>query len=133
MPSTPYSHLKVSTLDGILVVTLSERQLQGDALAEKLKQELLAVIAETKPDKMVLSFEEVQYIASAAFRPLLSLNRRFQQSNARLMLCGLTPSVRDVFQQLRLISTNPRYHATFDWRPDVKEAVAALKPDQAAK
>jgi anti-anti-sigma factor len=119
--------------DGVTVATINEPQLTGDAVAEKLRQQLVALVTEAGARKIALDLQKVQYIASAAFRPFLSLNRKLQEAKGRMVLCNLSPIVRTIFEQMRLISNNPLYHATFDTQPDVPAAVAFLNKDTAAR
>jgi anti-anti-sigma factor len=115
--------------EGVTVATINETQVTGDAVAEKLRQQFLALVTDAGARKIALDLQKVQYMASAAFRPFLSLNRKMQEVKGRLVLCNLTPVVRTIFEQMRLISSNPLYHATFDTQPDVAAAVAFLNRD----
>jgi anti-anti-sigma factor len=111
---------------GVTVVTITEAQLTGDVIAEKLRQQLLSLVTEGGTRKVALDLQKVQYMASAAFRPFLSLHRKLQEVKGRMVLCNFTPNVRTIFEQMRLISSNPLYHATFDTQPDVAAAVNFL-------
>src|SRR5258708_2170520 len=45
----------------------------------------------------VLDLSKVEYISSAGFRVLLLLDRQAGKDERRLVLCGLTPKVRQLF------------------------------------
>jgi anti-anti-sigma factor len=131
MPTPSHRYISSQTLDGILVVTVNEAQLQGDQLAETMRRELLEVVATAKAANVVIDLRKVKYIASAAFRPFLSLRRELQKTKGKIVLCGLSTVVAETFLQLRLISNNKLYHATFESRPDVAAAVAFLTGKEA--
>jgi anti-anti-sigma factor len=113
--------------DGALVLTVEESQFHGDPLAEKVRQEFLSALADSGLNLVVIDLHKVEYISTAAFRPLLSLRRKLQDSSGRMVLCGLSDLVREVFQVLRLITTSRSYPATFEVQPDVPAALAFLK------
>jgi anti-sigma B factor antagonist len=113
--------------DGVLILTVTERQLRGDALAEKVRQQFLAALAESGTQQVVVNLQNVEYLSTAAFRPLLSLRRKLQESSGRMVLCHLAPLVAEVFHVLRLTTTSRSYPATFDVQPDVPSAIAFLK------
>jgi anti-anti-sigma factor len=127
MPQPAPHYLKASTTDGILVVTITEPQVRGDTLAEKLRQELDSVVTESGAQNFVVDLQNVLSLSSAAFRPLLSLRRRLQETGGRMVLCSLTPLVAETFSLLRLISTSRSYSATFEVEPDLETAIAFLK------
>lgn len=133
MPESPYSHFTTQTLDGVLVLTITEPQVHGDALADRLRQDFLAMVEQTAARRIVIDFRNVTYLSSAAFRPLLSLRRKLEEVGGHLVLCNLTPLVLDVFQILRLASTSRSYPATFEVQPDVAAAVAFLQQAGAEK
>jgi anti-anti-sigma factor len=116
--------------NGVTVATINEPQLTGDATSEKLRQQLIGLVTEAGARKIAIDLQKVQYMASAAFRPFLSLNRKLQEVKGQMVLCNLSPIVRTIFEQMRLISSNPLYHATFDAQPDVAAAVAFLNQQE---
>jgi anti-anti-sigma factor len=127
MAETSYQHVKVETVDGALVVTLNEPQLRGDQRADALREELLAIVGNTRGQRVVVNFEKVDYVFSAAFRPFLSLRRRLQETGGCLVFCNLTRAVSEVFQVVRLISADGGSPAPFDVKPDVSAALAFLQ------
>jgi anti-anti-sigma factor len=54
--------------------------------------------------KIALGFSETSYIDSAAIGWLLSLNKTMNESNGKLVLHSMSPSVRRVFTMMRLES-----------------------------
>jgi anti-anti-sigma factor len=127
MPDANPKHFLVDTVDGSLVLTITASQVHGDGLADSLRQEMQAVVAAHGARQVIIDFQNVSYISSAVFRPLLSLRRKLQEIGGRMVLCNLTPLVLDVFHVLRLISTSRSYPATFEVQPDVPSAVKALQ------
>lgn len=127
MPEPPYKHLAVAMRDGVPVVTITLPQVQGDTLAEELRQELFAVIDRTGTQQLVLDFLPVTYVSSAAFRPLLSLRRKLQSEGGRFVVCNLCPNVAEVFIVTRLVSTSRSTVAPFEMEAGVEAALARLR------
>lgn len=63
--------------------------------ASKLHERIGALMTSGKAAVMDLS--KVEYISSAGFRVLLLLARQSGKEGRRLVLCGLTPKVRQLF------------------------------------
>jgi anti-anti-sigma factor len=124
MPQAPNRHLKSSVEQGILVLTIIETELQNEKLADSLAQELLAQVGDSPGQKVVLNLQNIKYISSVAFRPFLSLRRKLQETGGRLILCGLSSVVGDVFYTTRLLSATGSFDAPFEMTQDVAGAMA---------
>ena len=51
---------------------------------------------------LVLDFSRVEFISSAVLNKLIVLDRTAQEKGGRLVLCGLSRSLRDLFAMTRL-------------------------------
>jgi anti-anti-sigma factor len=108
------------------VLSIAEPQLERDALIEALRRELLAAVEPAAGQKVVLDFQRVRLFSSAAFRPLISLRRKLEETGSRLVLCNLSPVVTKSFQATRLISSSRSSTASFVVQPSVDAAIASL-------
>lgn len=110
----------------VLVLRITDSQVKGDTLADAIRDQLLAAYLQSNAHHVVIDFRNVTYMSSAGFRPLLSLVRLVREHKGRLVLCGLSQDVREVFTVTRLISMGGSAPATFDVQADVPAAVAWL-------
>lgn len=110
----------------VVVLTLTDEQILGDELADRLRDQLLAVAVQSGAQNAVLDFQHVKFLSSCGFRPLLSLHRVLRQQGGKLLLCGLSPAVHEIFEVTRLISVKGNIRAPFEVHPDVPSAVASL-------
>jgi anti-anti-sigma factor len=133
MPEPQPRHLKSSIEQGILVLTITETQLQSEAQTQTLLQEMLAAVSSLKAAKVVINLQHIKYISSVAFGPLLHLRRKLQETGGRMILCGLTSVVGDVFYTTRLVSPDGSFAAPFEMEPDVAAAVARLQSGEVPK
>jgi anti-anti-sigma factor len=121
-----YRYLKIDTVQDVLVVTLAPSKLEGDDMAQCILMDLQAAVAHAKADKVVLNLEHVEYLTSANFRPFLGLQKQLKAAGGRMVLCGLTERVLEMFQLMRLLGPTPPYSGYFEAQPDVDAAVARL-------
>jgi anti-anti-sigma factor len=125
MPDTkPY--LESCIEHGVLVLTIVRRQIEGEDLALGLKEELLATVAQHGINKVVLDLKNTRYVSSIAFWPLLALRRQLAEQSGRLIICGLTGAVHDVFTTTRMVSDSGALNAPFEMAPDRESAVAVF-------
>jgi len=133
MPDPQYHHLKGRTEQGVLVLTITEPQLQGDTLVEALRRELRTAVGEPAAQKVVLDFQLVRSVASEAFRPLLSLRRKLGETGGRMALCNLSPVVAKTFQVTRMVGTGRSSTSPFETGSDVPAAIALLNKSATEK
>jgi anti-anti-sigma factor len=133
MPQTNYRYLTSRVESNVLVITLTVPQLQDEAMAQAIQDELLAAVGVSVRSNVVVDLQNIRYVSSVAFRPLLRLRRELQDSGGRLILCGLTRVVGDVFYTTRLVSADGSFVAPFEMETDVAAAIARMTQTNAAK
>jgi len=120
------THVKRGTEQGVLVLTLKTSEVRTAEVADEVGQELLAALGPVPPAKVVLDLQMVQYLGSLGIGPLLALRRKLLETGGRMVLCGLSPEVAEVFRVTRLISTRGGPPAPFEVEADAATAVALL-------
>jgi anti-anti-sigma factor len=122
----PLQYLEREIEHGVLVLTITHRQIEGEETAQGLKQDLLAAVAESGLTKVVLDLRNTRYVSSIAFWPLLTLRRQLTEQGGRLLICGLTGAVQDVFTSTKMVSLSGALNAPFEVAPDRVTAVNRL-------
>jgi anti-sigma B factor antagonist len=107
--------IREETVGGVHLVSASGRLDSGSAGA--LEAVLPARVQ--AHDKVLLSLSDVAYVSSAGLRVLLIGAKAARANGHKLVLSGLAPSVREVFD----ISG---FTSIFAIEPDVDSALAAL-------
>jgi len=130
MPESDIHHLQSNVEQGVLVLTLTVNQLQDEKLAEAVLQELISSIEQSGIRKVVIDLRNIKFISSVAFRPLLHVRRILHDAGGRLVLCGLSSVVGDVFYTTRLVSPDGSFSALFELAADVPAAVAHLNSQE---
>jgi anti-anti-sigma factor len=126
MAAPAYSHLKSCIEQGVLVLTITEKELMGEELCAALRKELLVAVQESAAKRIVIDFRHVKFVASVAFRALLGLRREVEDINARMAICNLSPVVAEVFHATGLLITSRHAAPLFEEKADVAAAIAFL-------
>jgi anti-sigma B factor antagonist len=101
-PSEP-PRLSVRVVDGVAVARLADAEiLFTEAAVQALGAELFDLVDRQGHTKLVVDLTGVKYLSSAGLAKLTELDRRVRQVGGRLRLCGLGPTVRDVFRVSQL-------------------------------
>ncbi|SRR6266481_1844405 len=86
--------------------------------APGLQEQVLPLITAERP--LILDMSRVGYMSSAGLRTLLATHRQATSSNARLLLSGLSPELRDTMEVTGFLS----WFAIFD---TLESALGSLK------
>jgi len=103
----------------VSIVTFGDKKLIDEAAVQELAGELFALVEQDNRRTLLLDFEGVEFLSSAALGKLLTFDRKVKTARGRLKLCGISPGILEVFQVTKL-------NKVFDIRPDRAEAVAAF-------
>jgi anti-anti-sigma factor len=102
---------------GATLVLLPEGRLDARSAAG-FEERLLGLIAAGERS-ILLDFARLDYISSTGLRTLLTATKRLNEGDGRLLLCGLTANVRDVFRV-------SGFDTILEIHPDAATALAAL-------
>jgi anti-anti-sigma factor len=109
--------------DGILVVTVTAPEVRDVDLAYSLRDEIAALVDSSQARNLVLDAGSIQFIGSIGFLAFLGVRRYL--GDGRIILCNLSPPVREVFAICKLISTDGT-KAPFEVAATVESAVGRL-------
>ncbi len=126
MSESTYHHLHHHVERGVLVLTILESELRTEGVVEAVRHELFDAVAHHGTGKVVLDLHKVRYLASAGFHPLLSLHRKLQDEGSRLVLCGLSPILSEVFRVTKLVRGTGATTAPFESESDAAAAIERL-------
>jgi anti-anti-sigma factor len=87
--------LSVTEAQGVRIHAIQGRL--DSATAGDLEKSLQGLYAEPGT-RAIVDLTKLDYISSAGLRVMLMLAKRAKQSQGRLVLCGLSPQVREVFE-----------------------------------
>lgn len=126
MSERQYDHLKYTTEDGVLVITITEKELSDYEVCNALREELGEVVDHSDNSKVVMDFSQVEFVASVVFLPLLSLSGKLNRMRGRIVLCNLSEFIAEVFLATRLLIDRYSPDSPFQREANVAAAVANL-------
>ena len=126
MPSAD-SLLCTSVDQGVLVLTIAQSRIQGEECAQQLREEMQSALDKTGVNRVVVDLQNVRYMSSVAFWPLLSLRRQLLAVGGRLIICGLTGDIETLFLTTKMISSGGAVDAPFEVAADAAAAVERMK------
>ena len=69
-----------------------------DAISAPAAEQKINETIGTGAAKLLLDLSSLDYVSSAGLRVLLATAKKLSRQNGQLVLCGLQPSVREVFE-----------------------------------
>lgn len=107
----------VEDRSGISIITFRQPRLLDEMTIRDVARELLAVL-ERKPLAMVVTFRDLEYLASTMLGKLITLQRKARERRIPLALAQMPGRILDVFK----ISNLETY---FEIHPNIDDAIAA--------
>jgi len=86
----------------VCIVTFIDRKILDEANIQEIGQQLIDLINKEYKIKMLLNFENVEYLSSAALGKLITINKRIREENGKLKLCCIRPQIYEVFKITKL-------------------------------
>ena len=109
------SFLNLDETSGTVVATIVRPELSEEENIEVLDRELTDLVDQYNFQQIVINFENVTYLTSAALGKFIFLHRRLHRKEGRMVVCGLNEPVETVVRTARL-------HEYFEIVPDVSSA-----------
>lgn len=124
MPPAPeLPTVAVETFDGVTVARLLDKRVLGVRVAAMFDQVLVPLAERTGDGTLVLDFSNVAYFGSDSFGRLVELGRTVRRGDGSLVLCHLSPDIREVFRVTRL-------DTWFEIVEDVATAIGGSRPTE---
>jgi anti-sigma B factor antagonist len=95
-------HLRVRVENGVAIVGFVDTYLQSTDIVQETSEQIFNLIKTNGYQKMVLHFDGVRFLSSEMIAEIVKVHRRMAQFKGRLRLCGLAPTLRDVFRVSQL-------------------------------
>jgi anti-sigma B factor antagonist len=103
--STPTrgARLSVEHIGDVTVVKFDDKKILDEANITSIGEKLMDLVEKENARKIVLNFEVVDYLSSAALGKLINLHKRLVlQLKGHLVLCAIKDQIFEVFQITRL-------------------------------
>ncbi|MDB4766675.1 STAS domain-containing protein [bacterium] len=94
--------LKTQVEGSILIVGFQDVSIIDESRIEAVGTELKELISKSDQEKIVLSFEHVEFMSSAMIGKLVHFGNMCKKEKVALRLCDINPNVKKVFDLMRL-------------------------------
>ncbi|MEE9296204.1 MAG: STAS domain-containing protein [Phycisphaerae bacterium] len=98
----PTEHITVTKNDGVNVVEFNDRKILDELSITELGSQLREVAESESAVKILLNFQNVEHMSSAALGMLITLHKLVQDKQGRLKLSNIQPQIFEVFKITRL-------------------------------
>jgi anti-sigma B factor antagonist len=102
MPDTRRPALHVEEHGSDTVATPLAPRILDEEQIQAFGDDLVALVEQRRPTRMVLDFRNVEALSSEALARLFSLKKKLAAAGGSLKLCGIRPELLEVFRITRL-------------------------------
>lgn len=96
------SHLSVTTVGEVKIVAFSDQKILDELCIAEIQKELTQIVKANPKIKLLLSFNNVDHLSSAALGVLITLNKQVKEREGTLKLSDISPPIYEVFKITRL-------------------------------
>jgi anti-sigma B factor antagonist len=101
-PQPRRSRLEVEDAGDVAVVNFKDKKILDEQNIQAIGDDLFRLVDEQQRRKILLNFGNVEFLSSAALGKLITLNRKVQAVKGKLVLCGISKEIREVFEITKL-------------------------------
>jgi anti-sigma B factor antagonist len=87
---------------GATIIEFLDKNILDEANIQQIGDEIAAVIDQSSHPKLILSFENVDHLSSAALGTLITINNKIKAKDGQLRLANIDPQIYEVFTITRL-------------------------------
>jgi anti-sigma B factor antagonist len=95
--TTKDSRLVVCEVDEVTQIEFVDRNILEEASIQQIGEEISAIIDAQANPKILLSFENVEHLSSAALGTLITINTKVKQKGGQLRLSNIDKQIYEVF------------------------------------
>jgi anti-sigma B factor antagonist len=122
-------HISAREDRGVLILTVELARISSYEQAETIGRELLAAVEGRQSAKVVVDLSKLTYMSSVGYGPLITLRSRVRADGGRLVLCGLSGVVKEVFEATRLLINPNSPKSLFEFKDTLDQAIAVVASD----
>jgi anti-sigma B factor antagonist len=111
--------IKVNESNKVTIVTFNDSKIIDEAEIQEFGQELYDLVEREGRKKIILNFNTVEFLSSAALGKLIGFDKRVKQHGAELILTNIRPEIYEVFAITKLTKL-------FVIKDDEADALAAI-------
>jgi anti-sigma B factor antagonist len=91
------SRLRVLDQEGTTCIEFVDRNILDEANIQQIGDEITGIIDAQDEPRVLISFENVDHLSSAALGTLITINNKIRGKNGQLRLANIDPQIYEVF------------------------------------
>jgi len=91
------SRLRVTEEDGVTRIEFVDRNILDEANIQRIGEEIAEIIDSMAQPKLLISFDNVDHLSSAALGTLITINNKVRSKDGQLRLANIDPQIYEVF------------------------------------
>ncbi|MEM1355228.1 MAG: STAS domain-containing protein [Planctomycetota bacterium] len=95
--ATQDSRLVVDSSGDVTVVGFLDRNILEEASIQQIGDEITDLIVASSNPKILLNFDSVEHLSSAALGTLITINNKVKEKGGQLRLSNIDPQIYEVF------------------------------------
>jgi len=95
--SENYSRVVVTRLEKSTKIHFVDRNILEESVIQQIGEEIASVIDAAEQPKILLDFENVEHLSSAALGTLITVNTKVKQKGGQLRLANIDKQIYEVF------------------------------------
>ncbi|MCS7021924.1 MAG: STAS domain-containing protein [Gemmataceae bacterium] len=100
--TTRRRRLEVEDIGDIAVVNFVDKKILDEQNIQLIGDDLFRLVDELGRRKLLLNFGNVEFMSSAALGKLITLHRKLQAVQGKLVLCNIAKDILEVFKITKL-------------------------------
>jgi anti-sigma B factor antagonist len=94
--------LEVEDIGDVTVVNFTDKKILDEQNIQIIGEQLFSLVDELGRRKLILNFGNVEYLSSAALGKFITLNKKVNAAQGKLVLCNIDPQIYEVFEITKL-------------------------------
>ena len=113
--------LEVENNGEVTLVNFIDRKILDEQNIQKIGEDMFSLVDELHRKKILLNFDNVEYLSSAALGKFRTMNRKVNAAGGKLVLCNVNDDIYETFEITRL-------NKEFNIVKTEKDGLQALEP-----
>jgi len=114
------SRLLIQKQPDVTIVEFLDRNILDEGNIQQIAEEIGQIIDNSANPKLLISFENVDHMASAALGALITINNKVRDKDGQLKLANISPQIYEVFAITKLDKLFQIYKTTEEARKAFK-------------
>ena len=101
-PQPHRRRLEMETIGDVTVISFVDKRILDEQHIKLIGDQLNALVEQDGLQRLLLNFGNVERLTSAALGMLITLKKRIEKVDGKLVLCNIHPLIYEVFETTRL-------------------------------